>query len=76
MEADPLEPDWKAPNYVLMNMVTKRVIGWYAMSEADILERDAIQYCYDHNLERRDLGVAIDKHGFNVPRINQPEDWI
>jgi hypothetical protein len=76
MEPNIPEPDWKAPNYVLMNMVTKRVIGWYAMSEADILEKDALQYCYDHNLERRDLGVAIDKLGYNVPKINETEDWL
>ncbi len=71
------ERSWHPPVYVLLNLTTGRPIGFYGLTEADRLELEADLYLSKNpNLSRNDIGVSLDKWGYQVPRVNEVDEFM
>ncbi len=69
--------EWQPPVYVLLDLTTRRPIGYYGLTEADRLELEADVYLSNHpTLSRNDIGVTLDKWGYSVPRVNEIDEFI
>ena len=65
------------PIYILMNMTTNQILGYYALTESEILEDDVDKYLRDHPyFVESELAVEIDRWGLYTPRPNEVEEWL
>jgi len=62
---------------ILINMVTNKIIGYYALTEADLIELDGAKYLSANpQYTKKDLGVSLDKWGINIPEVNEVPEWL
>ena len=69
--------EWQPPVYVLLDLTTKKAIGYYGLTEADRLELESELYLSNNpHLSRENIAVSIDKWGFSVPSVNRIDEFM
>ncbi len=64
-------------SYILRNLTTGQILGYYAATESEILEDDVDKYLRDNPyFKEEDLGVEIDRWGLYTPIPNKIPEWL
>lgn len=72
-----MRSEWHPPIYVLVDLSSKKTIGYYGITEADDLERDSKAYLLlNPHISRKDIALTIDRLGFSLPPINEIEEFL
>jgi len=62
------------PTYVLYDLILRKAIGYYGITEVDQLDEDVDDYLSKHPGYRPgDLSIAFDKWGLTIPEIGVPD---